>query len=200
MFELKLDLFDFERKAHQIGGAIDQVPFALSRSLNQAADNARTLLVQDTWPRSVTVRNRGFLRWALHIVYSTKTQLSVEINDERAQGRGHLALHAKGGTKRARNRLAIPPQGTVTRTSSGVRRSQRPAAIIAKTPKRALRITPRGIFVGVRGQGLTLKYLFRRSVEQPADVPFEDAFRDAIRRDAAASFPAEMKKAMLTRR
>ena len=195
MIDLQFNLSEFEKRARQLDGAIDQVPFALSLALNNAAANARTVLVQDTWPRAVTQRNAGFIGWALRRVFATKHHLRIEINDERANSRGHLKLHAVGGTKTARKRLAIPPKGTVVRTAKGVRASQKPAAIIANTPKRALRITAGGIFVGIGGR-LVLKYLFRQSVQQPADVPFEEAFRDAMLNGVRTSFPAAMKKAM----
>jgi hypothetical protein len=59
-FELSLDMSDFERFAAKLGGAIDQVPFALSTLLNEAAFKARRVLVDDLWPRSVTVRSSSF--------------------------------------------------------------------------------------------------------------------------------------------
>jgi hypothetical protein len=200
MLDLRFDASAFERETRRIDGAFDQIPFALSRSLNGAVNDARAVLVQDTWPQHVTVRNRSFLGAMLRIVYSKKDDLRVEINDLKAQGRGHLALHASGGTRVAfRGRLAIPPKGTVTRTASGVRKSQRPAAIIAQTPKRALRITAGGIFVGIKGK-LTLKYLLRRSVQQPADVPFQEAFDDAMIHAVRSDFARQMKQAMQSRR
>lgn len=200
MIELKFDVAEFEKRAVALDGAIDQVPFALSLALNKAATNARQVLISDTWPRHVTQRNSGFIRWALRTVFATKASLRVEIYDQSPDHRGHLELHAKGGVKTGkRGRLAIPPKGSVTRTGRGVRASQRPAAIIARTPKEALRITPRGIFVGEGGR-LVLKYLFRQSVQQPADVPFDDAFRDAIREDVRTSFPAALMRAMRGRK
>jgi hypothetical protein len=199
MIEVEFETADFEYRARQLGGALDQVPFALSVALNRAATNARLALVQDTWPRHVTMRSRNFIRWALRVVYSTKQHLRIEINDEAAQTRGHLLLHAIGGVKSGRRRLAIPPKGSVVRTARGVRKDQTPSAIIATTPKRALRITASGIFVGARGR-LTLKYLFRQSVRQPADVPFAEDFGDALRGEVRASFPAALAEAMRTRR
>lgn len=198
MIDLKFNLVDWERETRRIDGAFDQIPYALSESLNGAVFNARAVLVQDTWPQHVTMRNRGFINSMLRVVKSTKRNLRVEINDEKANGRGHLALHARGGAKVAKGRLAIPPKGTVVRTASGVRKSQKPAAIIARTPKRALRITAGGIFIGIKGK-LVLKYLFRRSVQQPADVPFDEAFQDAMRRAVKADFPRQMKAAMRPR-
>ena len=200
--ELRLDVSEFEARAKQLDGAEDQIPFALSLALNSAVQDARGVLIQDTWPKSITQRNTAFIAWALGMVFSTKRNLRVEINDERASatGSGHLSLHMRGGVRAARKaRLAIPPRGSVQRGPHGVRKDQLPAAIIARTPARALRITAKGIFVGIKGR-LELKYIFRQSVQQPADVPFVEAFRDAIAKATRASFAAAMRRAMSTRR
>lgn len=200
MIELRFNLTDFEAKAKALGGAQDQVQFALSLALNNAVRNARNVLVQDTWPQHVTQRNPAFIGRALRTKFATKSDLHVEIYDDLQ--RGSLKLHAEGGTKVARKRLAIPVSGSAPRASRGahgVRKSLRPGAIIASTPKRALRITAKGIFVGKSGR-LNLMYAFKPSAVQPADVPFEAAFRQAIKDDVRTSFPAAMARAMSTRR
>lgn len=200
MFELRLNLTDFEAKAKALGGAQDQVQYALSRALNTAVQNARRVLVEDTWPQHVTQRNPSFIGRALRTQFSTKRDLRVEIYDD--LGRAGLARHADGGTKTPRGRnLAIPPQGAVTAQlgTHGVRKALRPAAIIASTPKRALRVTPRGIFVG-KGGRLHLMYALKPSAQQPKDVPFREDFEIAMRNDVRTSFPVAMAKAMSTRR
>jgi hypothetical protein len=197
MFELRLDLTAFERQARQFGDALDQVPYGMSLALNRAATNTRQALVQDTWPGHVKQRNSGFIGRALRTQFATKHDLRIEIYD--ALGRAHLKLHDAGGTKRARGRLAIPPAGAVTRTSTGVRKNQRPRAIIASTPARALRITPKGIFIG-KGGRLQLMYAFKTTAAQPADVPFTDDFRDTMTVELRTSFPAAMARAMRSRR
>jgi hypothetical protein len=198
--ELRLDGSEFEARARALDGAEDQIPFALSLAFNQALQDTRTSLIQDTWPKAVTERNPSFIRWALGMQFSTKHDLRVEINDERATTRGHLALHAHGGTKKAAHaNLAIPPKGTLKRGAHGIRKDQRPAAVIARTAKRALRITARGIFVGIGGR-LQLKFIFRNAVTQPADVPFVQDFRTMIAKGVRARFADAMARAMRTRR
>jgi hypothetical protein len=197
MFNLQFNTVDLERVAKRLNGAMDQVPFALSLALNQAVRETKQYLVEETWPQHVTQRNARFINSALDYTTCHKDLLRVEIFDK--LGRAHLELHDKGGTKIGKRRLAIPPQGSVTRTSSGVRKSQRPAAIIASTPRRALRITATGIFVG-KGGRLHLKFSLLPNAKQPADVPFAEDFRFMMTKLVAASFPAKMAKAMSTRR
>ena len=197
MIDLEIDCRAFERRAKELHAQIDQVPYALALAMNKAAKNTRQVLVQDTWPSHVTQRNSSFIGRALRTNFASKRNLRVEIYD--SLGRAHLKLHDVGGTKQARGRLAIPPAGAVTRSSSGVRKSQRPRAIVLNTPKRALRITDKGIFVG-KGGRLQLMYAFKPSAAQPADVPFDQDFREAMTIELRTSFPAALAKAMASRR
>jgi hypothetical protein len=48
MFDLQIDLSAFERKARQLGAAIDQVPVALANTLNEAAFATRGSLISET--------------------------------------------------------------------------------------------------------------------------------------------------------
>jgi hypothetical protein len=197
MLELRFDMSAFERKVREIDGAIDQLPYAIALTMNQAVTNARRVLVQNTWPSHVEQRNAAFIGRALRTKFASKHDLVVEIYDD--LGRAHLKLHAGGGTKGARKRLAIPPTGAVTRTSHGVRKADTPRSIIARTPKRALRITPRGIFVGEGGR-LRLKYAFKAMASQPKDVPFYDDFQMVMEAELRTSFASAMARAMKGRR
>jgi hypothetical protein len=142
------------------------------------------------------VRNASFMRAALRRINSTKHNLTVEVYD--ALHRGHLKEHAIGGTKTPKGgHLAVPID--VSLGSSGVRKSDRPSALIARTPRRALRITRRGIFVG-KGGKLHLKYALRSSIPIPADTPFYEEFETAMRNGMRTAFPVWLKKAMQTRR
>ena len=196
--QITFNFSDFLAKANELGAAADQVPYALSRTFNTAVQNARRVLTEATWPSAVEVHNTGFIRRALRTKFSTKSDLRVLIYDD--LHRANLAGHAYGDTKTPRGtHLAIPPKGLFPRGSSGIAKGNRPRALIAKTPKRALRITDRGIFIGEGGR-LRLQYGFRSSANQPADVPFEDAFRDAMLNEVRTSFPAAIAQAMATRK
>jgi hypothetical protein len=196
MFELKIDTSAFERQARAISGGIDQLGYALSRAMNVAVKDARTVLVQQTWPKSVTVRNKSFLSAALRMEFATKGNLSVAITDAGLPGRAHLALHADGGTKVAKGRLAIPTNA-VRKGASGVVASQLPAVLKRKVVKGGLIFQAYG-----RGKNshLRLMYKLQSSATQPADVPFRSDFADAILNGVRTSFPEAFRRALATAR
>lgn len=199
---ITFDFREWDRAVQRLGADLDQVPFALSVALNDAAQKTRLRLADETWARHVQVRNRTFARYAMRIEKrATKGNLRIDIiENPTLNGRGNLGLHATGGTKRARKgKLAIPLKGSVTRTGRGVRANQRPAAIIARTPKRALRVTDRGIFVGQGGK-LRLKYSLEQTAQQPADVPFARDFKTIMTEELRKALPAAVARAMKTRR
>jgi hypothetical protein len=194
---LEFDLRDYEREAKHLGAFIDQVPFAMANAMTTAAFKTRTLLIDDTWPVHVTARNKTFMRAALRVIPAKKHNLEVSIID--VLHRGALELHARGGTKTPlRSRLAIPPKG-VRRGAHGIPVGLRPRAIVDNTPKRALRITSKGIFVGSGGR-LHLKYSFSASAHIKPDVPFYEDFERYMTQEMMTAFPVSLEKAMATRR
>lgn len=201
MFDFEIDLRGFERKARDFGAAQDQVRFSLAYSLTGATSSTLKRLIAETWPKHVEVRNRGFLRQALRVERATKANLASAITTAgtRAGARGNLALHAGGGIRRAKKRLAIPPTGSVRRTSGGVAAAQKPRTVIDRTPKRALRVTSRGIFVGEGGR-LRLKYTFRPVARIKPDVPFRQDFARYMSDELRRELPKAVAKAMKTRR
>lgn len=198
MIELRLNIDDFAHLAERLNSAVDQVPYALSRTMNDAVFETRRRLVQDTWPRSVTQRKANFPNAIIEVKRSTKTDLEVAIRAK--NDRGHLAAHAYGGEKRAaKGNLAIPNKSWVRYTSSGVSKPMLPAAIIASTPKRALRILPQGIFVGEHGR-LNLRYTFKKMATIKPDVPFERDFASSMSAEIDRIFPWRLAEAMASRR
>jgi hypothetical protein len=199
MISLSFDLSAFERKAQEIGGAIDQIPFALSTALNEAAFNTRQVLVQQTWPSHMSVRNPSFIGAALRVEKATKQTLAVAISDTGpAGGRANLSLHAKGGTKTARGNLAIPDSKLKSRrTGRGVPKGLRPTAL-PNSFKRGDVIYQR---VGKKGRdGLKLMYTLKPSAPIRADVPFEQDFVASMRNVMRTAFPAAMARAMKSRK
>lgn len=194
MFEMRINVGDVEQLAKELDGVMDQMPFALSVALNDAVRETRTVLTQDTWPRHVHVRNTGFISRALRTVFAKKEYLRVEIYDD--LGRAHLELHAKGGTKQAKSRFAIPTRGVV-RGPSGVRISQLPANLKRKVVKNGMifQATGRG-----KNSKLRLMYKLRETTDQPKDVPFYEDFDFVMRQGLRTSLPAAMARAMKSRR
>ena len=64
----------------------------------------------------------------------------------------------------------------------------RPAAIIGRTPARALRVLPSGIFVGEGGQ-LKQVYTFTPQAEISADAPLSETFRVTMREHMRIAIP-----------
>jgi hypothetical protein len=195
---LQLDMKAFEQAAKRLNAAADQVPYALSRAMNDAVRETRERLANETWPTHVTVRSSTFMRRALQTVFSNKYNLTVIVYD--ALQHANLFQHAFGGVKRVSTRnIAIPLKNWVKYTAHGVSAVQLPRAIIANTPKRALRITPTGIFVGEAGR-LRLRYKLQPTAQINADVPFQEDFIRFMREATEKAFPQRIAEAMATRK
>jgi len=197
-FEITLNVDAFLQKAKQLNDSLDQLPFALSTMLNDAAFAARRVLTEVTWPSHVTARNRTFISASLRVEKATKSNLRIKIYD--VLGRGKLKQHATGGSAQPqRSRVfAIPIPGRVQRTTRGVASKDRPRNLVTNS-RRAVRITPKGIFVGEHGR-LVLKYAFKPSVFIHKDVPFYEDFAYTIGHHCRTSFAEHMARAVATRR
>lgn len=194
MIDLQFDFKEFERAAERIGGAADQLPYAISVALNDAVKVTRQYLIDTTWPKGVTVRDPNFMRAALRMEFATKKNLSVSIYD--TLGRAHLAMHDKGGTKQAAGRLAIPTS-RVNRSGRGVQASQRPRNL-----RRAV-VKGNFIFQAVgRGKAskLMLMYKLQPSARIKADVPFTRDFTSVMQTEVRRAFVPAMQRAMATRK
>ena len=190
---LKFDFSSFHRMADRLGVAAKQLPFALANALNQSAFATRSSLIQE-WPQHVKARNPAFIGWALGVRKASRGNLTVVISDERSQGRGHLFLHAKGGAKPARGRLAIPSMN-VRRGRTGVVSGQRP-----KNLRRSFR---RGdVVYAVTGRGkrkkLKLMYTLKTGAQIKKDMPFFEIFRETMTREMMQRAPKAMLEAMRT--
>lgn len=196
MIDLKLDMSQFQRAALNAGGAIDQVPFALSKALNDAVKVTRDYLITETWPRSVEVRNQQFMRASLRMEFSDKRNLSVSIRD--VLGHGNLELHAKGGAKRVVGRAAMPtPAAKAHRGARGIQFNYRPMSLRRAVLKGNLLFQAVG-----RGKNSKLQLMYKlvRSVTVKKDVPFHEDFATVMRREVSRAFPIAMQRAMSTRR
>lgn len=194
MIGLQIDFSAFERRANEMHAQIDQLPFAIATTMNDAAKATRTELVEQVWPKAVTVRNRTFMRAALRIEFAAKASLSVSIFD--TLGRGHLALHAKGGTKLAKGKLAIPTSA-IPRGAGGVRQSMRPRSLTRSVRKGDLIFQASG---KGKNQRLRLMYKLAPSAKIKADVPFLEEFRARMLDKIDRGLPVALARAMASRR
>lgn len=197
MLDIKFDFSQFERAVEGIGGAIEQLPYALSVAMNEAAFTTRRHLVERTWPSHVTVRNTRFLNAALRIEKATKNSLVVSITDAGAPGRARLKQHDEGGTKLPKgSNLAIPARSS---QALGVRQGRRISPkSIPNTFRKGDAVYQR---TGKGGRdGLRLLFVLKSSAKQPADVPLSKDFRDAMAAAMRDSFPKAMAKALASRR
>ncbi|MBP0578997.1 hypothetical protein J8I29_06750 [Labrys sp. LIt4] len=190
---LKFDFSAFQKMADRLKVAEQQLPFALSRALNESAFVARSTLIDD-WPGRVESKNSRFLGWALGVEKATKHNLTVTISDERAGGRTLLKGLADGGTHTGQGRLAVPVAGQ-RRGARGIVPSQRPRNL-----KQAFR---RGDAVyAVIGKGskkrLKLMYVLKPSVAVPKRVPFRQTFNEVMTREMQQRAPRLMLEAMRT--
>lgn len=193
---LTFNFRDFDRMAREVENfAQDQMPFAISKAINAAAENTRVRLADETWPQHVQVRNRGFLKAALRVKNSTKRDLKVTIFDKLE--RANLTGHAKGNTKQAKSGALAIPQAEVKRTARGVSGRMKPRNL-PNSFRRGDAIFQR-IGKGKR-ERLRLMYILKPSVSQPKDVPFYEDFHRFMREEIRSTFPAAMKQAMQTRR
>lgn len=191
------DMSGFERAASRIGAFQDQIPFAVSRTLNTAADRTRDSLITDTWPRHVSVRDPNFLKAALTTKgeQATKTSLRVTIYDK--LGRANLAKHETGGTATSKTGRFAIPTSRVRKGTKGVIPSQRPAQLKRKVVKNGLifQATGKG-----KNQRLQLMFKLQRTNRIPATVPFHADFARFMREEVKRAFPDALARAMQTRR
>jgi hypothetical protein len=195
VIEVKLDMRDFERAALSAGQALDQVPFALSQALNDAAKVARREIVDTIWPQSVTVRNRAFMGWMMRTDFADKRNLKVRLYNR--EPREFLPRQAEGGTKlphRGRQ-LAIP--GTIVKramTSRGVPPGLKPRDLPNSFRRK------NAIFQRVGKDRLRLMYILESQANVPKRFPAHEAWDRIMRSEVMRAFGPRMQRAMRTRR
>lgn len=190
---MRFNVSDFERQAQAIGGALDQVPYALALALNTAAENTRQLLIQE-WPSRVRVRQEGFIRYALRREFATKHNLRVVIFDQ--TGKPFMQRLDTGGVHLPRGANLAIPSGNVRVGTHGVVKSQRPRALQNSFVKNG------AIYIrsGRKGRRIKLMYLLRPSANVPKKTSFHEDFAISMRNECRTSFPSAMARAMKTRR
>ena len=195
MIALQIKVDDFIERAQRMDGELKQLPFALSLAMNRAATQTRAALIDTTWPRGVTVRNKTFLRAALRMEFASKHNLSVVIYD--SLGRASLPLHDKGGVKIGKGKLAIP--------LSAVRRTSRGAVAQADKPRNlGTSFVRDGVMYRVRGKGKRKRvepmFALRRQARLRKRVNFTQDFSAYMAEALRSEFPQALARAISTRR
>lgn len=197
--------FDFSQiaqRAMDLGATVDQIPYIMATTLNMAAENTRSYLIETTWPSSVTVRNRSFMNAALTTKGSraTKGDLTVEIYDK--IGRANLFLHAKGRHAPGEGRQPLDP--VVGQRAADERRRRADAAAAEEFTEqlqaRALHLPTSGP-IDTQGENrIKLMYSLRPSVPIRQDVPFYKDFAEVMRQEMTLNLAIAVIRAMSTRR
>jgi hypothetical protein len=195
MIDVKLNMGDFERAALNAGQALDQVPFALSQALNDAAKVARTEIVDVVWPRTMNVHNSAFMGWIMRTNFADKHNLEVSIYNR--EPREFLPRQAEGGTKTPhRGRQIALPSGFVnaSRGSGGVPRWLRPRNVPNSFRKGD------AIFQRIGKDRLRLLYTLKGQARVPKRFPAHETWARIMRSEVMRAFGPRMQAAMRTRR
>ena len=212
MTAVTFDFRDFERTAKAMQATVDQIPFALARSMNDALAASREQIVERTWPSRMTVRNSRFMGVAMRREFASKRRLSVSLFD--TLGRGNLTLHEDGGSRRPRGASIAVPSSTLLakRSGKGVPKGLRPGALpnafrkgdvlyqrtgkyqkAGKVKRDGTRRAP------VDGRGLKLMYVLAPSAPIKAEVPFHADFDRVMTQEVWRSFAPRLQAAMAGR-
>jgi hypothetical protein len=171
----------------------------MMRALDEATKIAREHLITKTWPGHIKQRNASFIAAALITRDSraSKQSLSTEIYENpKMQGRGHLLLQAKGGTRTPKGRAHMTVPVTGLRGQSGAVPSRlRPKAL----GSRGIRIKD-ALYTRDRKGRLKLMYVLKTATKIPKRVPFFEDYQTVMSRELNRLLPIMIEKAMATRR
>jgi hypothetical protein len=204
MIEIKLDA---EKWMRQMEGGEKQLPFAMSKALNETATDFQTA-ERNVIASRFTLRRPDFIKRTIKIErgnFATKANLRAIVNvDEK---RDLLSKFEKGGDKQPREgrSIAIPVEARRNK-SDIVTKGNRPKAYqlqqvsanVAKGLKRTFLIRSAdgkgALFQRVgRGKNSTIRNLF--SFKSRVPIPKRLSFHDTARKTALTQWPKNMLKA-----
>ena len=199
MVTLAINMRDFDRAAAHFGRvARDQLPFAISKTINNALFDARKGIVPATFNRAFDMHNRSFPRATIRVDKASKAELKGSLFD--ALGRASLALHADGGVKTGSGRIAIPVGNVrAKRGARGIPKAYRPRNLEKKFGANAIRVTDHGIFRGEGGR-LHPVYLFESSVKIRERFAFYEDFERFVLESMGRNFAKNLRRAIMTAR
>ena len=194
MMQIQIDWSDVKRVMANLKAAEDQMPFAMALALNDATEKTRKYLITHTWPSRIKQRNASFIAASLTTkgTRATKRQLESEIYDR--LNRGHLMMHAKGGTRTARGAHMAVPVSSMPKSGRGVPQRLRPRNLA-----NSVRIKD-AIYTRDRSGKLKLMYVLKTATKIPRRVPFFEDYHASMSRELRRSIPIAVERAMRTRR
>ena len=191
MIQLTVNLKKFQEKMRKL--ALDQVPYALSRTLNNLAASAPKKIIREI-PQKFKIKrpwhDRG--RYAIKVLRSSKRLLQAAVYT-RAYW---LVFHESGGIRRPEKgqHIAIPTR-FVPRTSSGlISRSARPRRLQRFSMDKERQVI-RGSTTKRKGK-VSLMFLIRKTVKIKPRLEFRKTVVDEYKHGFKSLFADEFKKAI----
>ena len=189
----------------------NQMPFAMSQALNDAAFEVRKDTIERVWPRSITQRNPAFMKAMLMPIRgdnrATKRRLRSIVQNYQTgtRNKDYLQRLAVGGIKRPNgNNIAIPANDMPTRAKGGVTIGNRPRNILNK-PKVFKNRLPNGQeFIARRRTKkrypLQMLYLLEPDGQVKKQFPFYEEAEKVGQRAFAQNFRKRFAQAKRTAR
>ena len=153
-----------------------QVPNATRSTLNNVASDLRKHIIDVVFPKSFTMRNRGFPKLLFRFKKATRDKLVSSVFQKPIDGRVFdvITKSATGGVKRGnRGRVAVPTSN-IRLTSKGIRADRRPRTIV-NNPKGFVKGNK--IFFQKNKKSLQLLYILKNFVKIRKTFPFEEKSR-----------------------
>ena len=176
----------------------DQLPFATSKALNDAAFAVRNTIVEDTFPRSFNVKNKRFAGVAFKVDTAKKRKLEARVFDR--LGKDFLAMQESGGTKRPRGNNVAIPTDEIRVTGRGVTKARRPRQLL-QSGKRAFKTrskTGQEIIAQRRGKKrypLKVLYVLEPQAQIKPRFPFYTVAQMSAQKTFEKKLPEFLKRA-----
>lgn len=172
----------------------NQMPFATSQALNSTAFAVRKEIVERTYPRSFTQRNKRFASTMFRVGKANKRRLIASVFDR--LGRDYMVDQAEGGIKKPRgSNIAIPTQHIKRLASGKVSKARQPRNLLnGKAYKTKLK-SGQEVIAQQTGRGANKKQKVLYILEQQATIPKRFRFYEDGQRIAQRDFTKNFAKA-----